>query len=115
NGSAVRYMRLIPFVGTLAMMTVANGAAVWLTGSISIANVPDAFVDPFFTRYFGLPLSVIIAALTALLAILLMASTIYGRWLYGVGINPRAARVAGLPGEGVIALRYVLAGLAAGP
>src|SRR5438876_880531 len=92
NGVAVGYLRMIPFVVTLAMMTVTNGAAVWLTGSISIANVPDAFVDPFFTRYFGLPLSVIIAALTALLAILMMASTIYGRWLYGVGINPQAAR-----------------------
>jgi ribose/xylose/arabinose/galactoside ABC-type transport system permease subunit len=114
NGIAVGYLRMIPFVVTLAMMTVTNGAAVWLTGSISIANVPDAFVDPFFARYFGLPLSVIIAALTALLAILLMSSTIYGRWLYGVGISPRAARVARIPGERVIALSYVLAGLTAG-
>jgi ribose transport system permease protein len=114
NGIAVGYLRMIPFVVTLAMMTVTNGAAVWLTGSISIANVPDAFVDPFFTRYFGLPLSVIIAALTALLAILMMASTIYGRWLYSVGINPRAAQVARISGERVVALSYVLAGLTAG-
>ena len=61
NGIAVGYLGMIPFVVTLAMMTVTNGAAVWLTGSISIADVPDVFVDPFFTRYFGLPLSVIIA------------------------------------------------------
>ena len=50
------YLRMIPFVVTLAMMTVANGAAVWLTNSISIADIPDAFVDPFFTRYLGIPL-----------------------------------------------------------
>ena len=61
NGIAVGYLGMIPFVVTLAMMTVTNGAAVWLTGSISIADVPDVFVDPFFARYFGLPLSVIIA------------------------------------------------------
>src|SRR5260221_578043 len=48
NGIAVGYLRMIPFVVTLAMMTVTNGSAVSLTGSLSIANVPDAFVDPFF-------------------------------------------------------------------
>src|SRR5437763_14175571 len=52
NGIAVGYFNMIPFVVTLAMMTVANGAAVWLTNSISIADIPDAFVDPFFKRYF---------------------------------------------------------------
>lgn len=114
NGIAVGYLRMIPFVVTLAMMTVTNGAAIWLTGSISIADVPDTFVDPFFTRYFGLPLSVIIAALTAVLAILLMSATVYGRRLYAVGINPRAARVARIHGERIIALSYVLAGLMAG-
>ncbi len=54
NGIAVGYLGMIPFVVTLAMMTVTNGAAVWLTGSISIADVPDVFVDPFFARYFGI-------------------------------------------------------------
>ena len=57
NGFAVGYLRMIPFVVTLAMMTVTNGSAVWLTNSISIADIPDAFVDPFFTRYLGIPLT----------------------------------------------------------
>ncbi len=114
NGIAVGYLRMIPFVVTLAMMTVTNGAAVWLTGSISIAQIPDAFVDPFFTRYFGLPLPVLIAALVAVLCAVLMASTVYGRWLYAVGINAKAAQVARIPRERVIALSYVLAGFTAG-
>lgn len=114
NGIAVCYLGMIPFVVTLAMMTVTNGAAVWLTGSISIADVPDVFVDPFFARYFGLPLSVIIAAVTAGLGIMLMSATVFGRWLYAVGINSRAATVARIPGARVIALSYVLAGLMAG-
>jgi ribose/xylose/arabinose/galactoside ABC-type transport system permease subunit len=114
NGIAVGYLGMIPFVVTLAMMTVTNGAAVWLTGSISIADVPDVFVDPFFARYFGLPLSVIIALATAGLGIVLMSGTVYGRWLYAVGINTRAATVARIPGPKVIALSYALAGLMAG-
>ena len=114
NGVAVAYLRMIPFVVTLAMMTAANGAAVWLTNSISIAEIPDAFVDPFFTRYLGIPLSVYIAIAAAILAYVLMSMTVYGRWLYAVGINIRAARVARIPGQSVIALSYVIAGLSAG-
>jgi ribose/xylose/arabinose/galactoside ABC-type transport system permease subunit len=114
NGVAVGYLRMIPFVVTLAMMTVANGAAVWLTNSISIADIPDAFVDPFFTRYLGIPLSVYIAVAVSILAYVLMSMTVYGRWLYAVGINAKAARVARIPGRWVIALSYVFAGLIAG-
>jgi ribose/xylose/arabinose/galactoside ABC-type transport system permease subunit len=114
NGVADGYLRMIPFVVTLAMMTVTNGAAVWLTNSISIADIPDAFVDPFFTRYLGIPLSVYIAAAVSLVAYLLMSTTVYGRWLYAVGISARAARVARIPGERVIAASYVVAGLIAG-
>ena len=114
NGVAVGYLRMIPFVVTLAMMTVTNGAAVWLTHSISIANIPDAFVDPFFSRRLGLPLSVYIALAVSILAYVLMSLTVYGRWLYAVGINAKAARVARIPGGRVIMFSYVFAGLIAG-
>jgi ribose/xylose/arabinose/galactoside ABC-type transport system permease subunit len=114
NGLAVAYLRMIPFVVTLAMMTVTNGAAVWLTNSISIADIPDAFVDPFFTRYFGIPLTIYMAAVVFVGAHVLMSMTVFGRWLYAVGINPKAAKVARIPGTGVIAISYAFAGLMAG-
>ena len=114
NGFAVGYLRMIPFVVTLAMMTVTNGSAVWLTNSISIADIPDAFVDPFFARYLGIPLTVYIAAAVFVGAHVLMSKTVYGRWLYAVGINAKAAKVARIPGPRVIALSYVFAGLVAG-
>jgi ribose transport system permease protein len=114
NGIAVAYLKMIPFVVTLAMMTVTNGAAVWLTHSISIADIPDAFVDPFFARYLGIPLSVYIALAVSILAYILISKSVYGRWLYAVGINMKAARVARIPGERVIAQSYAFAGLIAG-
>lgn len=114
NGVAVGYLNMIPFVVTLAMMTIASGAAVWLTGSISISDIPKPFVDLFFTRFAGIPVSVIIAASMALLGIGLMARTIYGRWLYAVGINVSAADVARIPARRVLTISYVLAGFAAG-
>src|SRR5882724_9140710 len=77
NGIAVGYLKMIPFVVTLAMMTITNGAAVWLTGSISISNIPPKFVDLFFSRHLGIPMSVLVAAATALVAIVIMSGTIY--------------------------------------
>jgi ribose transport system permease protein len=114
NGIAVGYLKMIPFVVTLAMMTVTNGAAVWLTGSISIAEIPDAFVDPFFRTYFGLSLTVYIAIAAAIAAIILLSRTVYGRWLFAVGINAKAAKVSRVPCERVIAFSYLIAGLTAG-
>jgi ribose transport system permease protein len=115
NGIAVAYLRMIPFVVTLAMMTITNGAAVWLTGSISISNIPPAFVDPFFGRYLGLfPLSVLVAIGTLLSTTILMSRTIYGLRLYAAGISTKAAEIARIPTAKVLMTSYVIAGLAAG-
>jgi ABC-type glucose/galactose transport system permease subunit len=40
NGVAVGYLGMIPFVVTLAMMSITAGSAVWLTNSISISHLP---------------------------------------------------------------------------
>src|SRR5205814_6033151 len=81
---------------------------------LHIVPLPDAhpisFVDPFFRRYLGIPLSVYIAVVVSLFAIILSSITVYGRWLYAVGINSKAARVARIPDRKVIALSYVIAG-----
>jgi ribose/xylose/arabinose/galactoside ABC-type transport system permease subunit len=115
NGIAVGVLRMIPFVVTLAMMSITNGAAVWLTGSISISNIPNSFTDQFYKRFFGfLPLPVIVAALASTLVVALMSRTVYGRWLYAVGINIRAANVARIPVRKVLIISYAVAGLAAG-
>src|SRR4029077_18228982 len=47
-------------------------------------------------------------------ATVLMRSTVFGRWVYAVGLNARAARVAGVPVDRVILMSYVISGLMAG-
>ncbi|MEO8022334.1 ABC transporter permease [Polaromonas sp.] len=115
NGVAVGYLRMIPFVVTLAMMTITNGAAVWLTNSISIADIPPAFVDPFTGRYLGLlPLPVLISVAVVAVASVFMSRTVYGLWLYAVGTNVKASEVARVPFPRVVMASYMAAGLAAG-
>jgi ribose/xylose/arabinose/galactoside ABC-type transport system permease subunit len=115
NGFAVARLKMIPFVVTLAMMTVVSGASVWLTNSVSISQLPDTFVDFFDDRpLFGVPVTVLIVAFLAVAVAILMRSSVAGRWAYAVGINERAARVARIPIERVVLASYVFSGLMAG-
>ncbi len=115
NGFAVAKLKMIPFVVTLAMMTVVSGTTVWMTNSLSISQLPEGFVDLFGARpFFRIPVTVIIVAVLALIVALLMRSSIAGRWAYAVGINEKAARVARVPISRVVMASYVFGGLMAG-
>ena len=115
NGFAVAKLKMIPFVVTLAMMTVVSGATVWLTNSLSISQLPDAFVDLLDARpVLGVPVAVLIVAILGGFITILMRSTVAGRWAYAVGINERAARVARIPINRVILASYLFSGLMAG-
>lgn len=97
NGFAVAYLRMIPFVVTLAMLTVATGVSIWVTNSISVAVTSDSFFDVLLASLYGFPVSVAVLIACGLIATAVMSATIYGRGLYAVGINREAARVARVP------------------
>jgi ribose/xylose/arabinose/galactoside ABC-type transport system permease subunit len=115
NGIAVSRLKMIPFVVTLAMMTVLSGSAVWLTNSLSISQIADPFLSLFDAApIFGIPMTIWLGAGVTVAATVVMRSTRFGRWAYAVGLNARAARVAGVPVERVILISYVISGLMAG-
>jgi ribose/xylose/arabinose/galactoside ABC-type transport system permease subunit len=115
NGIAVSRLKMIPFVVTLAMMTILSGSAVWLTNSLSISQIPNSFLSLFdASPIFGIPMTIWLGAAVTVAATVLMRSTVYGRWVYAVGLNTRAARVAGVPVERVVLMSYVISGLMAG-
>ena len=115
NGFAVAHLKMIPFVVTLATMTVVSGASIWMTNSLSISQLPDSFVELFDARpLFGVPVTVLIVAALAAVIAMLMRSSVVGRWAYAVGINERAARVARIPIRRVILASYMFSGLMAG-
>ena len=115
NGIAVAKLKMIPFVVTLAMMTVVSGTTVWMTNSLSISQLPDGFLEVFGARpFFRIPITVVIVAILSLLVAMLMRSSVPGRWAYAVGINEKAARVARVPISRVVMGSYIFGGLMAG-
>jgi len=113
NGLAVARLRMPPFLATLAVMTFASGFAIWWTRSQGIAGLPASFRALGGTTLGGAPFSLLVVVPLALLAHLLLSRTVFGRWLYAVGGNARAARVSGVPVERVLVLAYAACGLCA--
>lgn len=114
NGAAVAHFRMTPFVVTLATMTVVGGATVWITNSQSLADFPESFFDLMLARPLGIPVAVIILLAVGAVASVVMTATIFGRSLYAVGLNARAARVARVPVERILFATYLVSGLLAG-
>lgn len=114
NGFAVAYLKMIPFVVTLAMMTIAAGTAIWVTNSVSIPVIDEQFFSVILDRVLGIPRLILIMAAMGFISTIFVSRSLFGRWLYAVGTNARAARIAGIPGERVIFGTYLLSGLFAG-
>lgn len=115
NGFAVAYLKMIPFVVTLAMMTVVTGTSIWITNSISVPVTNEAFFDLMLDRSFlNIPRPVFITGIVTIIAVIIVRKHIFGRWLYAVGVNAKAARVSGVPTARVIFGTYVLSGFMAG-
>ncbi|HXF98956.1 MAG TPA: ABC transporter permease [Gaiellaceae bacterium] len=114
NGVAVAYLRIPSFIATLAVGSIATAIELAITRTAIFEGLSPSYLEIATTRVAGVPLRAIIAGGVALLFLVLLRTTVYGRHATAVGDNPTAARLAGVPVERVKVLAFVLAGLTAG-
>ncbi len=125
NATAVAYARVVPFIATLAMFSIARGIALLLNDKLPVSLLDlngGSFGDPrpfsllWFGngRIFGIPVSVYIFVAIAIAGWIVLNRTRYGRYVVAVGGNREAARIAGVPVRRIIFSVYVLSGLLAG-
>jgi ribose transport system permease protein len=109
NGTCIALLRVSPFVVTLGTLNIALGIASTISAGSPVFGLPDAFNRVFAQAdLMGIPAPVVIAALVVALSHVLLARTVWGRSLYLLGGNPRAAHVAGLPSRLHLTLAYVV-------
>ncbi|HEU5078494.1 MAG TPA: ABC transporter permease [Opitutaceae bacterium] len=109
NGIGVTVLKLPPFILTLTTMMAVSGFAVWLTKSRNIGGLPEGFSSLWASLWFATLLTAVIAALLHLL----LARSVFGRWCQAIGFNSRAARVSGVPIQGMTFAVYVICGVCA--
>jgi len=123
NAVPVVRLNLPPFITTLAMMLMARGLAFKLSHGQPVALNTHAF-DAIGTGYIlsgvlaplhlpGIPIAVLwMLALVAVFAVLL-TRTRFGRYVYALGGNEEAARLAGIDVVRAKTLVYVISGACA--
>ena len=111
NGLAIVYGRLPPFIATLAMLSIARGLALVVTGGRPISGFPSSFRWIAGRELpFDLPFSVLLTLLLYSVASLVLRRTIFGRSTYAIGGNEEAAHRAGIAVNRAKISIYVLAG-----
>ncbi|MCX8157271.1 MAG: ABC transporter permease [Verrucomicrobiae bacterium] len=112
NAALITWLRLIPFVVTLAMQFIGRGLALNITETRSLP-LPEAFLSLGTERWLGVPLPVWWLAGVVALAHGVLEHTPFGRQLYAVGHDAEAARKAGLHPRRIVAAVYVISGFCA--
>jgi len=115
SGSLITWMRMPPFIVTLAMMLVCSGLAYRLADNQSVSQVPESFV--WLGRgadVLKVPNSAMLMVLLYAVAHVIMTRMRLGRYLYAVGGNVEAALISGVPVRRVTVLAYAMCGLLAG-
>ncbi|MFG2117738.1 substrate-binding domain-containing protein [Streptomyces sp. NPDC048710] len=95
NGFLVAYGKLPPFIATLAMLSVARGLSLVISGGVPIP-FPDSVSHLGDTLGDWLPVPVLVMVVMGLIAAFVLGRTYIGRSMYAIGGNEEAARLSGL-------------------
>lgn len=115
NGLLVAKVRINAFLATLATALTFGGIAVGVTsGGLLITPNSNVFTFIGQNRVAGIQYPVIIFAVVAIVCQLVLAYTVFGRHLYGVGGNRDAARLSGIKVDRTVIITFVITGAACG-
>ena len=115
NGLLVVWLRIPPFIATLAMMSIVQGIS-YIIQSTSLIAIDNArFVTLFSDGVVaGIPVPVVFMLAVTVVAAFCSRFTTFGRRLYAIGGNREAARLSGLPVSRDLFVTYTLSSLLAG-
>ncbi|MEM7566083.1 MAG: ABC transporter permease [Pseudomonadota bacterium] len=132
NGAAIAYLEMPPFMVTLVGLIVIGAFAIFLTHSENIRNLPESYImlgkgelvslylgeqdEPRVTRrelHAFITYPMIIAVSLCIAAHVLLSRTVFGRHVYAIGTNRRAAEISGVPVKRVIVLVFVVSAVCA--
>ncbi|MBQ6776565.1 MAG: ABC transporter permease [Synergistaceae bacterium] len=113
NGFVIAKTSIPPFIVTLAMMQIARGAAyIYSNGQPIRAMIPEYTV--IGTGYLGpIPLPVVYMVVFLIICVLLLSKTRFGRHVYAVGGNDKAAIFSGVNVARTKMLVYTMSGFLA--
>lgn len=110
----IMWLRVPPFIMTMAMSIIVASALLGYTKGTPRGAAPEAAVVLMKGHILGLPVPVAVLIGFVVLGWLFQSRSIFGRYIYAVGTNMEAARIAGVPVTAIQILPYVLSAICAG-
>jgi erythritol transport system permease protein len=120
NGLLISQLRVAPFIATLGTMYVARGAALLTSNGATFPNLsgsPELGNTGFLLlgsgTYLGLPLPIWLMVAVAAAGVFVAARTPFGRRIYAIGGNEKAAELSGVRVARIKFWAYVISGACA--
>ncbi|MGA2763612.1 MAG: ABC transporter permease [Spirochaetia bacterium] len=114
NGMLVSRVRMQPIIATLILFVAGRGIAMLFTNSLQLWLYAKPFAILGQGYVLGIPFDIFIVAFVLLLTYVVTRRTAVGLFIEAVGINPTAARFAGINSQNIIFWVYTFSGLCAG-
>ncbi len=114
NGIAITAFRIPPFIATLAMLSIGRGLTQLYTGGRPFTGLDPAFSQLGQGEIGPVPIPVLVMVVVVSAGWIVLRFSVFGRYVYAIGSNPEAARLAGVPVAAVLVAVYAISGLLAG-
>lgn len=113
-GFVITKFAIPAFIMTLALTEAARGLAVKVTNGQTISGISKGF--SFLGQgYVGpIPMAIIILAICFVVCYIILNKTPFGRYIYAVGGNSKAAEASGINPKKIVFLAYLLDGILTG-
>ena len=110
NGIFVSILNIPPIITTLGTMGVIRGLALVFSGGRPLMGMPDGFLALASGFICGVPKSVIVAVLIAIIGSIILDRTILGRFAQALGGNERCVVVSGIDSRKYKIIIYTVGG-----
>jgi len=114
NGILVARFNVVPFIQTLAMMSIARGLTMIYSNGQPISGLNQAFTSIGTGDICKIPYIVIIFVVVFLIALFYLYRTKQGKYIYAIGGNDKAAYISGIKVRVIKVSVYVISGLLCG-
>jgi ribose/xylose/arabinose/galactoside ABC-type transport system permease subunit len=110
NGLAVVSLRMPSFIATMGTQLVFSGLALVYTQSVTVGNLPRAFVGITDGHLAWVPIPILITILVVAATYYILHHTVFGRSLFALGTSHTVARISGLPVKKVVFRIFLISG-----
>ena len=114
NGIMITQLRISPFIVTLGTLEAYRGLALVVSKGLPVHGLPDSFSFLGDGNLLGIPFSLWVLGICAVLMHFLLENTKLGRYAFAIGSNTNAAYYAGVPIKFHLTAVYAIAGLLTG-